>query len=223
MDKLHLFIIAAFSIQSVAPLPQDYSLFDSSDQLASDPGSFNIASASPNEDLFSSFGSDTALGTQTTDWDPYDSGSNLDPLTLGDEIQWDLPSPEIAGSGCSGTLGKREGGTSCAATNQDQEEDPCDPDKEPMCCNPTQMFRSRWQGGGFNMDGCSQCRYRFGIFPNDPRICILPQVSQKLWETNKGFLVVLLSSACLASGGSVQCCIKQVVSALLKIFKETYI
>jgi hypothetical protein len=180
MDKLHLFIIAAFSLQSVAPLPQGSSLFDSSDQLAYDPGSLNIASASPDENLFSSFGSDLAVDTQTTDWNTYDSGTSQEAPTLTDEIQWGdagyLSALDIAGTGCSGTLGKREG-EACAATKE-EEEDPCEPDKEAQCCKPTQMYRSRWGGGGINMDGCTECTYRFRIFTSDPLLAYYPRFAK---------------------------------------------
>lgn len=108
------------------------------------------------------------MDSQSIDWNSYDpaslplvSGASPEALASGDNMFWDdssnsLP-PDVLATGCSGTFGKRSGaGATCAVT---EEKDPCDPDKEAMCCTPTWMFRSRWPGGGFNMDGCVQRMY----------------------------------------------------------------
>lgn len=163
MDMLHIFLIATFSIPIVTSLPQnslDWSLVGSSDQLAYDTSSFLPADGS------NMFSSDSVLATnsQTTDLDSYDPASlPLDSgatSTPGDSTLWDDSgnslTPDTIATGCSGTFGKRaEAGATCGVP----EEDLCDPDKEAMCCSPTWMYRSRWAGSGFNMDGCVERTY----------------------------------------------------------------
>ena len=171
---LRLWLITAISIQVTVPLPQplsDWSLFDSSGLSTYDPSSYLSADASAGSDMFSS-SSDLVLGDQGSDWNsfslPPDSGVAPEASILGNDIPWEDPgygsnldmynsNLDIAATGCSGALGKREGGESCAVEKEDTKTgEPCDPDKEPQCCKPSWMFRSRWPGGGHNMDGCSE-------------------------------------------------------------------
>ena len=184
MGRLHIFFIAAFSIRLVTPLPQsfsDWDLLGSSDLLAYDTSSLLPADPSDGSDMFS-FDSVLPADSPSMDWNSYGQASlplsweaSPEDFTSSDNLFWDdlnydssdflLPN-EIA-TGCSGNFGKRTDGGSCSATGEagtateedlaglkDQNRDLCDGDKEPMCCSPTWMFRSRWAGGGFNMDGC---------------------------------------------------------------------
>lgn len=174
MGRLHIFFTAAFSIRLVSSLPQPpsgWDLLDSSNSLAYDTSSLLSADPSDGSNMFSSE-SILPTGTSSTDWNSYDLGSlPLDsgtspeiPLS-GDDLLWDdssyLSSPDQVASGCSGTISKRnEAGAACPAfMSEKTNPNPCGPDKEAMCCTPTWMFRSRWPGGGFNMDNCAECTY----------------------------------------------------------------
>lgn len=141
---------------------------NSPDLLAYDTSSLASTTSSDSSDLFSS-DSFLPMDNPSVDWNSYDLssvpldlGASPETFTSSDDTLWDdssysLP-PDVIATGCSGTFGKREEGASCSTT---REEDPCDPDKEAMCCTPSWMMRSRWAGGGFNMDGCVQ---RMGPF-----------------------------------------------------------
>lgn len=172
---LRILLIAACAIEVVNPLPQplsDWSLFDSSDQPAYDTSAFLSADAPSDSNVFP-YNSNLATGPQTNDWASYDLVSLPSESGAGDDILWDdsnySSAFDIAATGCSGVLSKRgDGDAMCSPAEKAQgvqeqapaqEQDPCDPDKEPQCCIPSWMFRSRWPGGGHNMDGCSECMY----------------------------------------------------------------
>lgn len=202
MGRLHIFFIAAFAIRLVGSLPQpllDWNLMDSSDSLAYDTSSLLSADSSDGSNIFSS-NSVFPMDSPSIDWNsndlaslPLDSGALPGTLTTGDDMLWDDSSyslaPDIVASGCSGIFGKRSGaGASCAATREESP-DPCGPDKEAMCCSPTWMFRSRWEGGGFNMDGCVKRMYL--ILGIQPAYCLnripfmkIAQVNDDVWEIN---------------------------------------
>ena len=169
----------------------------SSDPLAYDTSSLLSSDFSEGSNMFSS-NSVLPMDGPSVDWNSYDLASlPLDPgassetQTSGDDLFWDdssylLPSDVIA-TGCSGTFGKRnEAGASCTATKEENP-NPCDPDKEPMCCTPTWMLRSRWPGGGFNMDGCVKrmCLVpdiQPAYCPNEVPFMKIAQISDRVWE-----------------------------------------
>lgn len=197
MDMLRILLIAACAIRVVNPLPQpvsDWSLFDSYE-----PSAFLSADA-PTDANILPYSSNLAMGAQTNDWDSYDlggfpseSGAGLETPTNGDDILWDdsdysdySSTFDLAGTGCSGAFSKRGDGESMCTTPvkgqaqgevQDQapaqEQNPCDPDKEPQCCIPSWMFRSRWAGGGHNMDGCSECTYLVPSHDHSPGLAMM--------------------------------------------------
>lgn len=168
MGKLHLFLFVTIAIHVVTPLPQftsDWDLFNSAEPMAD--GSSSLL---PTDDsnLFSS-NTDLVTSNQGVDLNTY----QVSP-TLGGDMLWTdsgsyLP-PDVIASGCSGGLGKRgdacsvtQGGTTTedgtVAQEETQGKNPCEDDKEAQCCRPSFMWRSRWPGGGFNMDGCTEREY----------------------------------------------------------------
>jgi hypothetical protein len=184
MDVLRLFLMAAFSIQTVASLPQDWSIFHSypdSFELASAlpfvpppyelttyPDSFELASDPP-LDLSLDLGE--VLYPDEYGWDSWTDVDAVDPLA--GELQWDDPyyDPylDLFAAGCSGAIAKRneEPPSSCPASSSDEsstesaeeaaEEPNCEPGKEPTCCDGSTAFRSRY--GGLNVGLCGPCEY----------------------------------------------------------------
>jgi hypothetical protein len=172
MDVLRLFLMAAFSIKTVASLPQDWSIFDPSDsspyELTTYPDSFELASVP----LDSSLDFGEVLYSEQLEPDEWYSGTGVDGIDpLGGELPWvddlyDNSPPDLFAAGCSGAIGKRNDEAppaSCPPASSDESstesaeepaEDPnCGPDKQPTCCDGTYAFRSRW-GGGLNVGLC---------------------------------------------------------------------
>ena len=199
MGRFQILFTAAFSIRLVSSLPHafsDWDLMDSSNSLAYDTSSLLSADPSDDSSMFSSESS-LPMDGSSTDWNSYDlagfpldSGASPEVSPSGDDVLWDdssysLPSDLVA-SGCSGTFSKRnDAGASCPAAEKPP---PCGPDKEPMCCTPTWMFRSRWPGGGFNMDNCAEGTYL--VLSIQPTYCSnrisfteIAQMRNGAWET----------------------------------------
>lgn len=175
---------------------------DSSDSLPYDTSSLLSAEPSDSSNMFSSESS-LPMDVSSTDWNSYhlaslplSSGALPEISSSNDDVLWDdssypLPSDLVA-SGCSGTLSKRNGaGAACpadGAAGAAEKPPPCDPDKEAMCCSPTWMFRSRWPGGGFNMDNCAEGTYL--VLGGQPTYCSsrisfmeIAQTRNGAWET----------------------------------------
>lgn len=172
MGRLNIFFSAAFFIRLVSSLPQpasDWDLMESSDPLPYETSSLLPASPSDGSNLFSSDSSSpmdtslTDLSSSGLDGLAFNSGASPEIPISGDDSFWDDPiyslPPDIVATGCSGTFGKRNGAGDACAVPKEEAPDPCDPDKEAMCCSPTWMLRSRWPGGGFAMDNCVKGMY----------------------------------------------------------------